>query len=416
MRPANALADAPKSDQDQKPVDLPSPPVSRETRLSEAPPASDQKASTSQTPTAETPFSPPTTTEAEVVSKTVATDVMTKATATTPLAAHAATDLILPQFKEGLPGSPSPNETTVPRTGTFPAPATSSPAQSTQAEVVGQDSANPAKVAQTTTSAKTDINTAPPTPTKKAQPATATAPASAPQVTAPPVPQATAPMTVTVAQLRSGELAEPARKAPEVAKATATPSTATPVPAVASGQIATGLSAVKTEASLALGGDIIPLARDGLIPTGPTGPAGAPPTLQPNAPGLPPQVMAQLAEMAPSLRNGPVEIQLSPEELGRVRLALSTTDTSVQIQIIAERPETQDLIRRHIDILAEDLKRQGFTDVGFSFGDSSDHADQGRDSDHSGGFRSSGTANTPDTPVIKQTLTIAPSARLDIRL
>lgn len=38
------------------------------------------------------------------------------------------------------------------------------------------------------------------------------------------------------------------------------------------------------------------------------------------------------------------------------------------VQIVAERPETLELLRRHIDILATELRQQGFTDLSFTFG------------------------------------------------
>ena len=143
----------------------------------------------------------------------------------------------------------------------------------------------------------------------------------------------------------------------------------------------------------------------------------APPVAaQPDTPRplpLPPQVMAQLAERAPDLRAGPVEIQLSPEELGRVRMTLSSSEQSMQVQITAERPETQDLIRRHLDVLAEDLRRQGFTDIDFRFGQDRGGSDSAHD--HAPG----GTSTAEPEPVAApraQTLTIAPTGRLDIRL
>lgn len=77
--------------------------------------------------------------------------------------------------------------------------------------------------------------------------------------------------------------------------------------------------------------------------------------------------MMQLSDAARRLADGPVEISLSPEELGRVRMSLTGTDTAMSVQILAERPETLELIRRHIELLAADLREQGFTDLSFSF-------------------------------------------------
>jgi flagellar hook-length control protein FliK len=75
-----------------------------------------------------------------------------------------------------------------------------------------------------------------------------------------------------------------------------------------------------------------------------------------------------LAEVAQRLPDGPVEISLSPEELGKVRMSLLGGEGQMTVQIVAERPETLDLLRRHIDMLASELRQQGFTDLSFSFG------------------------------------------------
>ncbi|NUH66795.1 flagellar hook-length control protein FliK [Sulfitobacter sp. S0837] len=82
---------------------------------------------------------------------------------------------------------------------------------------------------------------------------------------------------------------------------------------------------------------------------------------------LPPQVAAQLAEVVRQMPNRPVDIALSPEELGQVRLSVTTNDAGVQINVLAERPETLDLLRRHIDQLGQDFRDLGFADITFSF-------------------------------------------------
>ena len=77
------------------------------------------------------------------------------------------------------------------------------------------------------------------------------------------------------------------------------------------------------------------------------------------------QVVQQLAENALT-PNGKVEISLNPEELGRVRLTASQTDQGVVLIVQAERPETLDLMRRHLPDLMQDLKNMGFGDVSYS--------------------------------------------------
>ena len=94
----------------------------------------------------------------------------------------------------------------------------------------------------------------------------------------------------------------------------------------------------------------------------------------------------QVAMAITTSADGAVDIALNPEDLGRVRLVLSTTDAGVALAITAERPETQDLMRRHLDSLAQEMKALGFKDVSFSFdGQSSNqrrHDSQNDDPSH----------------------------------
>ncbi len=84
---------------------------------------------------------------------------------------------------------------------------------------------------------------------------------------------------------------------------------------------------------------------------------------------LPRGLGTHLAEAVSRFPDRPVELTLAPEELGRVRLTLSTTDAGLSMTILADRPETLDLLRRHIDQLAQDFRELGYADVAFSFGE-----------------------------------------------
>lgn len=77
--------------------------------------------------------------------------------------------------------------------------------------------------------------------------------------------------------------------------------------------------------------------------------------------------------------DGTVEIRLQPEELGRVRLTMSTGEAGVQVQIIAERAETLDAMKRNIDLMANDLRDRGFGETTFSFG--SENTDSSAEND-----------------------------------
>jgi hypothetical protein len=62
------------------------------------------------------------------------------------------------------------------------------------------------------------------------------------------------------------------------------------------------------------------------------------------------------------------DIALQPEELGRVRMSLSVIENSVTLTVFADRPETADLLRRHIDLLAQEFRTLGYADISFAFG------------------------------------------------
>lgn len=79
-------------------------------------------------------------------------------------------------------------------------------------------------------------------------------------------------------------------------------------------------------------------------------------------------VLRQLHEAVARAPDGPVEVALSPEELGRVRMTLHPVEHGITVTVQAERPETLDLMRRNIEMLARDFRALGYADVSFSFG------------------------------------------------
>ncbi|MBL4813634.1 MAG: flagellar hook-length control protein FliK [Rhodobacteraceae bacterium] len=80
------------------------------------------------------------------------------------------------------------------------------------------------------------------------------------------------------------------------------------------------------------------------------------------------ELAAQLASNMPKSNGQTTEIMLTPEELGRVRLSLHSVGDKVVVMIAAERPETVELMRRHMDELERELRAEGFEDVSFEFG------------------------------------------------
>ena len=67
-------------------------------------------------------------------------------------------------------------------------------------------------------------------------------------------------------------------------------------------------------------------------------------------------------------RDGTFEVALEPEELGRVRLSLTTTEHGLSVHVQADRQDTLDLMRRHATALAREFREAGFgtVDLGFS--------------------------------------------------
>lgn len=98
--------------------------------------------------------------------------------------------------------------------------------------------------------------------------------------------------------------------------------------------------------------------------------------LQPNGAPLPFQPVAnQIAVAAQSAQLGQTEIRLDPEELGSVRIVMSTKDTGMVVLIAAERPETLDLLRRNAHDLSTSFEDLGFSDTSFTFEQQSQNAE-----------------------------------------
>lgn len=153
------------------------------------------------------------------------------------------------------------------------------------------------------------------------------------------------------------------------------------------------------------GAELLPLAEP--TPTT-TAPASA------RVEAMPPPVR-QVVEAMQTLPARPVEISLSPEELGRVRLSVATGDSGLVVQVMAERGETLELLRRHIQELAQEVRALGYGSVAFSFSGFGQPADTPPQPqaltaqtapDHE-------TAAAPAAPAPRRSL---PSGGLDLRL
>lgn len=114
----------------------------------------------------------------------------------------------------------------------------------------------------------------------------------------------------------------------------------------------------------------------GTVTTGPVEPSAAPllarsspPPLTEQGPRSAPQIPPhrQIADAIVRSSGSVVEITLAPVELGRLTVVIGTSGAGTRLGVIAERPETLELIRRHSDMLLRDLRDSGLPDAQLSY-------------------------------------------------
>jgi len=106
------------------------------------------------------------------------------------------------------------------------------------------------------------------------------------------------------------------------------------------------------------------------------------------------------------------EIALNPEELGRVRLTLTASEGALSLVVLTDRPETQELLRRHIDVLAQEFRALGYESVSFSF----NAEGQSEDGDRSAGSDEDVDHVVTQNTEINDTAGPMPTTGLDLRL
>ncbi len=112
--------------------------------------------------------------------------------------------------------------------------------------------------------------------------------------------------------------------------------------------------------------------------------------------------------------SGTIEIALSPEELGRVSITLNGREDGMVLTIAAERPETLDLMRRHLAVLEAEFQSIGYGDISFDLNTSDDAQDDTANpkaSDY--GPSHSTELDTPNAPLIPRILS---GRGIDMRL
>lgn len=123
-------------------------------------------------------------------------------------------------------------------------------------------------------------------------------------------------------------------------------------------------------------------------------------------------------QMAAAIHSRPgasaFEVTLSPEELGRVSIALNGRDDGFHVTISAERPETLDLMRRHISVLASEFQKLGLGDLSIDLGTSAGSQQDTAPKPDFESFDAPGAVDDTPKPVAEARMALG--KRIDIRL
>ena len=132
-------------------------------------------------------------------------------------------------------------------------------------------------------------------------------------------------------------------------------------------------------------------------------------------------ISRQLMEVAARNGDGPVELTLSPEELGRVRMNFAMQDGVLTVSLAAERGETLALMRRNIDALLQDFGDIGFSEINMefsAFGNPSASPDRSSEGDMTEAVTPGSSVETETSvrPAVRISLDAQQSTGLDLRL
>lgn len=165
-------------------------------------------------------------------------------------------------------------------------------------------------------------------------------------------------------------------------------------------------------ADLTAGPDLMPLEIQNI-----DGPTATRQDTALNRPEVMRHVAQQMANVARQSPDRPVELILNPEELGRVRLTFTTTDGGINVAVFAERGETIELLRRHIETLAQEFRELGYKDVSFDFSGNGAGRDQNETNEENADQTKTANQNaSPTETVAPVQLSLDPSKGLDLRL
>lgn len=133
---------------------------------------------------------------------------------------------------------------------------------------------------------------------------------------------------------------------------------------------------------------------------------------RPETPGM---IGRQMAEVLQRMPDRPVELALNPEELGRVRMSISAGDGGITVSVLAERPETLDLMRRHIDQLAREFQALGYANINFAFNEGQSDQNTHNNNGSQGGNGSADAAAETSVETAGP-IQLAASSGVDLRL
>lgn len=134
-----------------------------------------------------------------------------------------------------------------------------------------------------------------------------------------------------------------------------------------------------------------------------------------------PPIIRQVVDAAIRSRGEVIEITLSPEELGRVRMVIGHQDRAPHLVIWADRPDTLDQLRRHADLLSEEFRQAGMEGAQLDYREGRG----GRDWDEAPWAAVAEDATVANTPMPLTTVAVARagmapagwgSRRIDIRI
>ncbi|MEM1344189.1 MAG: flagellar hook-length control protein FliK [Pseudomonadota bacterium] len=124
-------------------------------------------------------------------------------------------------------------------------------------------------------------------------------------------------------------------------------------------------TALRTTADLAAAERAQTAVSTGATPTAPTTSPSTAPGLSETARALAPQIATALQAHPGS---GRIRVELDPPELGRIEIGLDIADQGLRATLVADKSATSDLLRRHSEMLLQQLQDAGFAEIDLQFG------------------------------------------------